>query len=83
LEFFLDEYKAHIHEKRCPAGVCKALISYRIEAEPCIGCGACKKACPTNVISGERKEPHVIDPRGCIRCGRCKDVCPVEAVQVS
>jgi NADH:ubiquinone oxidoreductase subunit F (NADH-binding)/(2Fe-2S) ferredoxin len=83
IEFFRDEYEAHINEKRCPAGVCKALISYRIEADICIGCEKCKKACPVNVISGERKTPHVIDPSGCIRCGMCKDVCPVDAVLVS
>ena len=83
IEFFREEYEAHINEKRCPAGVCKALISYRIEAEPCIGCGKCKKACPVNVITGELKEPHVIDAAGCIRCGMCKDVCPADAVLVS
>ena len=83
IEFFREEYEAHINEKRCPAGVCKALVSYRIEAEPCIGCGKCKKACPVDVITGELKEPHVIDAAGCIRCGMCKDVCPADAVLVS
>ena len=83
IAFFRDEYEAHIKEKRCPAGVCRDLISFRIDAVACIGCGKCLKACPVKVITGERKEPHVIDPAGCIRCGMCRDVCPVDAVLVS
>ena len=83
IEFFRDEYEAHINEKRCPAAVCKALITYRIEADKCIGCERCKIACPVNVITGNKKEAHVIDPSGCIRCSMCKDVCPVDAVLVS
>ncbi|MBU8913780.1 MAG: NADH-quinone oxidoreductase subunit NuoF [Spirochaetales bacterium] len=83
IEFFREEYEAHINEKRCPAAVCKALISYRIDADKCTGCGKCKVACPVNVITGDRKEAHSIDPSGCIRCSMCKDVCPVDAVLVS
>ncbi len=83
LEYFEDEYWAHIREKRCPAGVCKELISYRIDPDICIGCTRCAKSCPVNVISGERKQPHVIDSSGCIKCGTCADVCPVDAVIVS
>ena len=83
LQFFRDEYEAHIVEKRCPAGVCKDLITFRIEPETCIGCELCKKACPVDVISGDKKQPHVIDAAGCIHCGACRDVCPVDAVIVS
>jgi NADH:ubiquinone oxidoreductase subunit F (NADH-binding) len=83
LTHFRDEYEAHIREHRCPAGVCEALITYRIDPDLCIGCGRCKKSCPVDVISGERKQPHVIDPSGCIKCGACRDVCPVDAVAVS
>jgi NADH:ubiquinone oxidoreductase subunit F (NADH-binding)/(2Fe-2S) ferredoxin/Pyruvate/2-oxoacid:ferredoxin oxidoreductase delta subunit len=83
LKYFEDEYIAHIREKRCPAGVCKNLLTYRIDPELCIGCTKCAKSCPVNVISGERKEPHVIDAAGCIKCGSCAEVCPVNAVIVS
>jgi NADP-reducing hydrogenase subunit HndC len=83
IEFFREEYEAHINEKRCPAGVCKALITFRINPDKCTGCGLCKKNCPVQVISGERKEPHVIDTSGCIKCGMCKDVCPFDAVVIA
>lgn len=82
LKYFEDEYLAHIREHRCPAGECKALITYRIDPDLCIGCTRCARACPVDVISGVRKEPHVIDPAGCIKCGSCADVCPVDAVSV-
>ena len=82
LQYFEDEYIAHIRDKRCPAGVCKNLLTYRIDAELCIGCTKCAKNCPVDVISGERKEPHVIDASGCIKCGTCAEVCPVNAVLV-
>lgn len=77
LKYFRDEYEAHIHEGRCPAGQCSALLSYFIE-ENCIGCTACARKCPTSCISGERKERHVIDQDNCIKCGACYDVCPTK-----
>lgn len=83
IKYFRDEYEAHINEKRCPAGECRDLILFRIDADPCIGCTKCLKACPVQAITGERKEPHVIDPALCIQCGMCRDVCPVDAVLVS
>ncbi len=82
LKYFRDEYEAHIREKRCPAGVCKPLISYRILADACTGCGACVKPCPTAAITGERKKAHTIDADKCIRCGICFEVCKFHAVEV-
>ncbi len=82
IEYFRDEYEAHIKEKRCPAGVCKALIRYEIIADKCIGCTLCAKKCPTDAISGERKEVHVIDQDKCTKCGVCFNVCPVDAIKV-
>jgi len=82
IRFFRDEYEAHIKEKRCPAGSCKALITYRIDPDICIGCTKCARACPVNVIAGEPKHPHTIDVSGCIKCGVCQEVCPVDAVKV-
>ena len=80
LRYFRDEYEAHIREKRCPAGVCRALITYRIDPERCTGCGACLKACPHGAVSGEKKELHAIDAETCTRCGICAEVCRFEAV---
>ncbi|MGI6433325.1 MAG: NADH-ubiquinone oxidoreductase-F iron-sulfur binding region domain-containing protein [Sphaerochaetaceae bacterium] len=69
LHYFKDEYLAHIVDKKCPSGKCKSLITYNILADKCIGCTACAIKCPTNAISGERREPHSIDQAACIKCG--------------
>jgi NADH:ubiquinone oxidoreductase subunit F (NADH-binding) len=82
IRYFREEYEAHILERRCPAGVCKALITYTIDAEACTGCTACAGQCPQDAISGERKEAHVIDQELCIRCGVCLDTCRYDAVMV-
>ena len=81
LRYFRDEYEAHIFDRRCPAGVCKELLSYYIDSELCTGCRACVRVCPTDAISGERKEPHTIDETKCISCGACFDRCRFDAVK--
>jgi NADH:ubiquinone oxidoreductase subunit F (NADH-binding)/Pyruvate/2-oxoacid:ferredoxin oxidoreductase delta subunit len=83
LHYFRDEYEAHIKDGKCPAGVCKALITYQIDAESCTGCGLCARKCPQEAISGAKKEPHIIDQEKCIRCGVCFDVCKFDAVGVA
>ena len=75
LEHFRDEYVAHVVDKKCPAGVCQALVEYFI-TDKCIGCGACKRACPMDCISGNPRELHVINQADCIKCGACKKACP-------
>jgi NADH-quinone oxidoreductase subunit F len=82
IRYFKDEYMAHIMDRKCPAGVCTALITYRIAAEFCTGCTLCAKKCPQGCIMGERKAAHIIDESKCIRCGVCKDVCNFKAVLV-
>jgi NADH:ubiquinone oxidoreductase subunit F (NADH-binding)/(2Fe-2S) ferredoxin/Pyruvate/2-oxoacid:ferredoxin oxidoreductase delta subunit len=83
INYFRDEYEAHIERKSCPALVCKDLIAYTIEPEKCVGCLLCLKNCPTEAISGERKKVHVIDQELCIKCGACFDVCPPKVMAVS
>jgi NADH:ubiquinone oxidoreductase subunit F (NADH-binding) len=80
LRYFKDEYMAHINEKTCPAGVCRDLVSFRIDEVACTGCTACARKCPVNAISGEVKKPHRIDQDACISCGACYDVCKFDAV---
>ena len=82
LRYFRDEYEAHIVDHKCPAGVCRALIEYYIIEDLCTGCGLCRRKCPQEAISGEKKEPHVIDLELCIKCGICHDVCRFDAVGV-
>ncbi len=80
LKYFREEYEEHIINKHCPTGQCKALQKYSIDADKCIGCGACLRKCPTNAITGEKKQPHVIDAAKCIKCGACMDACKFGAV---
>ena len=80
LNYFEDEYTAHIKDGKCPAGVCRELIMYSIDSDKCTGCGLCFKNCPSSVITGEKKQPHVIDNENCIKCGICYDVCKFDAV---
>ena len=82
LRWFRDEYEAHIYERRCPAGVCKELLTFTIEEGRCRGCTLCAKKCPTGAIMGTAKAPHYIVPDKCIKCGACRAVCPFNAVAV-
>jgi NADH:ubiquinone oxidoreductase subunit F (NADH-binding)/(2Fe-2S) ferredoxin/Pyruvate/2-oxoacid:ferredoxin oxidoreductase delta subunit len=82
LRYFRDEYSAHVNEKRCPAGVCKALIAFSILEERCTGCRVCAVKCPQEAISGEKQGLHTIDQELCIKCGICRDVCRFDAVLV-
>ena len=81
IKYFREEYEAHINEKRCPAKECKGLFSYVINEEVCTGCGICKKACPVEAISGEKKTPHTIDQSKCTKCGVCFEKCPFTAIE--
>jgi len=80
MKFFYDEYVAHVKDKTCPAGVCTALLKYYIIPEKCVGCTACAKVCPVNVIHGEPRKVHVIDRVGCIKCGECFRTCRFGAI---
>ena len=80
IRYFEDEYEAHILEKRCPAGVCRDLLTFSIEAELCVGCGMCRQKCPEEAIEGKSKEPHSIRQDSCIKCGICLEECKFNAV---
>lgn len=82
IKYFRAEYEAHIKDKRCPAGVCKALITYSINPEACTGCTLCSRVCPVEAISGEKKKPHKIDIGKCTRCGACIESCKFDAITV-
>jgi len=83
LRYFRSEYEAHINEKKCPAGVCKALIKYSIDPEKCTGCGVCLRACVYGAITGSKKLAHVIDARLCQKCGICRSECKFDAIRVA
>ena len=80
LRYFRDEYEAHIYEKRCPAGVCKALLNYVIDPDKCRGCSLCARNCPAGAISGQVRTPFVIDAKKCIKCGACETNCKFGAI---
>ncbi|MCK4236123.1 MAG: NAD(P)H-dependent oxidoreductase subunit E, partial [Candidatus Krumholzibacteria bacterium] len=82
INYFRDEYEQHIRKKKCPAGVCKALITYSIDEANCTGCTLCAKQCPADAITGEPKAVHAIDGDKCIKCGICYEVCKFDAVEV-
>lgn len=83
IRYFRDEYESHIRDRRCPARICKPLLTYGIDPQACTGCTVCAKACPVKAISGERKQAHIIDQTLCTHCGACFETCKFNAVTVN
>ena len=82
IDYYRQEYEAHIVDHRCPAASCTALVSFFIDPDKCTGCALCTKACPVGAVSGEKKAPHMIDQSKCIKCGLCADSCRFDAIEV-
>ena len=80
LQYFRDEYVAHVHDHRCPAGACKELTIFKVLPEKCIGCTKCARNCPVGAIHGNVKEHHFIDMNKCIKCGVCMENCKFNAI---
>lgn len=80
IRYFRDEYTEHIRNRRCPALYCRDLITYSVNPKSCVGCGACKKICPTGAASGEKRKTHRIDQKLCVKCGKCYEVCKFGAI---
>jgi NADH-quinone oxidoreductase subunit F len=83
LSYFPEEYEAHVRDRKCPAGTCRALVTYAIDATKCTGCTLCARNCPNEAIRGERKQPHAIAAQKCTKCGICYEVCNFDAVRRS
>ena len=82
IKYFREEYESHIIDKKCPAGVCKNLFVYGIDENACTGCGLCAKKCPQDAITGDKKEPHILEQDKCIKCGICYDACKFNAIVI-
>lgn len=82
MDNFPEEYGIHVHDGKCPAGQCKALMHYIIDSHLCVGCTLCSRVCPVDAISGDKKTPHIIDSSICIKCGACMDKCKFGAISV-
>ncbi|RKZ01187.1 NADH-quinone oxidoreductase subunit J/K, partial [Candidatus Fermentibacteria bacterium] len=80
LRYYLDEYKAHIENKKCPAGECEALVEFYILPDKCVGCTLCARNCPVDAITGKAREVHTIDQEKCVKCGKCITSCNFNAV---